>query len=171
MIASPSYTNARSFIIDEFKQLRTRARRASLFANILRRGTGLKSLAYTLSLDLRNKRYLGIQNIAIDSIIGTMGRNTDFDQDFRPLHEHLRDRWVNAYLLHDSDGWAPIVVHKLGDMYYVEDGHHRVSVAKTVGMLFIEAEVWDHSTSPVRPCTCRPMQLTAKKPVCACAAD
>jgi len=145
MIASPSFTGIYSYMADEFNRLRTRARLAQLLSKVLGKRNGLKSLAYSYTLDLRNKQNLGIRNIPIDSIIGTMGRNTDFDGKFRPLKTHLLDRWVNNYLLLESNGWGPILVHKYGDEYFVEDGHHRVSVAKFVGVVYIEAEVWDHS--------------------------
>lgn len=145
MIASPSFTGIYSFAADEFNRIRTRARLNHLFSELIGRKNGLKGLADIHSLDLRNKRNLGIRNIPTAAITGTLGRNTDFDGNFRPLRRHLLQRWVNIYLRLDSEGWAPILVHKLGDEYFVEDGHHRVSVAKTVGMLYIEAEVWDHS--------------------------
>jgi len=44
-----------------------------------------------------------------------------------------------------------IVVHKIGEQYYVEDGHHRVSVARSVGMVFIEAKIWEYSTIQKQP--------------------
>jgi hypothetical protein len=168
MIASPSFTGIYSYVANEFKRLRMRAGGAWLLTKILGRRNGLKSLAYIRSLDLRNKRNLGIQHIQIKSIIGTLGRNTDFDGNFRPLKNHLLDRWVNMYLRLDTDGWAPIIAHKLDDEYYVEDGHHRVSVAKFVGMVYIEAVVWDHSGSQTsqRDCPRRREMSRKRSEVC-----
>lgn len=131
----------------------------------------MKNLVHCSDLNSRNKRNLGIQNIPTDSIIGTLGRNTDFDSNFRPLRVHLLDRWVNTYLRLDSDGWGPIVAHKVGNEYYVEDGHHRVSVAKFVGMMFIEAEVWDHSTAQTPQQSCAGRRRVLKKQTEVCSAS
>ena len=168
MIASPSFTGIYSYVANEFKRLRMRARVSWLLTKVLGRRNGLNSLAYIHSMDLRNKRNLGIQNIQIESIIGTLGRNTDFDENFRPLKNHLLDRWVNMYLRLETDGWGPIVVHKLDDEYYVEDGHHRVSVAKFVGMVYIEAVVWDHSgfQTPQQDCPRRQEMTRKRSEVC-----
>lgn len=171
MIASPSFTHLRGFAADEFNRLRVRARVASLLAKVMGEPDGLKELSSISSTNLQTKRYLGLHNISTGSILGSVGRAADFDGEFRPLGKHLRDRWVNAFLRLESDGWAPIVVHKVGNAYFVEDGHHRVSVAKAVGMLSIEAEVWDHACLAVQPCTCRSPRPAVKGTVRACAAD
>lgn len=171
MIASPSFTNLYGYAADHFNRLRAQARMASLLTKALGRNRALQVLLDRASVDLQNKRYMGIHNIPTDRIVGTLGRNADFDGNFRPLKGHLRDRWVNAFIRLGSDGWAPIVVHKVGETYYVEDGHHRVSVARFEGMMFIEAEVWDHPCRTVQPCICRSMGRMAGTPVGVCAAD
>ena len=51
---------------------------------------------------------------------------------------------MNVYLSLEGRIWDPIVVHKVGEQYYVEDGHHRVSVARSLGRTFIEAKVWEY---------------------------
>jgi hypothetical protein len=98
-----------------------------------------------LSRIVANRKLIGIQNIRVAEIVGTLNRDTDFDVYFRPLKKHTLARWVNAYILHEQDGWSPIVVHKVREEYFVEDGHHRVSVARAMGMEFIDAKVWDYS--------------------------
>lgn len=171
MNASPTYTNNQSFVTDEFNRVRTKARRNSLLAKLFGREDGLKYLSDNALAARQNRVHAGIQNIPTKKIIGTVSRMDDFDQDFRPLKKHLRQRWVNIFLLQDSTGWAPILVHKVGDEYFVEDGHHRVSVARAQGMLFIEAEVWEHASRPVQPPVCQPACWLAVNPVPACAAD
>ena len=168
---SPSYTNLTYFVAHQFNRERMRARKRSFLAKVLGRNRRLRSLFESSLSDLQNKRYAGIQGIPTEKIVGTVNRTDDFDSEFGPRKGHLRERWVNMFILQQSDGWAPIVVHKAGDVYYVEDGHHRVSVARSLGMLSIEAEVWDHSGLAVQPCICPSRRLAAVAPACACAAD
>lgn len=92
-----------------------------------------------------NKRFLGVVDIPIPEIIGTVSRQSDFDYKFRPLHKYLRDRWVNTYL----------TLQKVGESYYVEGGHHRVSVAQALGMAFIQAKVWEYSCRAKEPKKCQ----------------
>jgi len=171
MFPSPSHTNFSSFVAHAFNRERMRARKVSLLAALLGRTKRLKYIS-DLSLSAQhNKRYAGLQNIPTEKIVGTVSRTDDFDSEFRPRKGHLRNRWVGMFILLQSDSWAPILVHKAGDVYYVEDGHHRVSVARSLGMRFIEAEVWDHSSQAIQPCVCPSRRLVAATPVCACAAD
>ncbi len=95
-----------------------------------------------------------MKDIPIDQIIGTMNRHSDFDNQFRPLKSHLRDRWINVYLALENGGWTPIAVHKVGDDYYVEDGHHRVSVARSLGNKFIQAKIWEYPIQTPRKKSC-----------------
>jgi hypothetical protein len=111
--------------------------------------------------------------IPLEQIVGTLNRANDFDDQFRPLKPSLKDRWVNTYLALEKEGWAPILVHKVGDRYFVEDGHHRVSVARHLGMRSLEARIWDYSvpvksSKEYRAVPCPDLPLTR---VCACATD
>lgn len=149
----PSLTNVRSSIADKFYTLQTPARRDSLWARLTGQNTSLVVFPEQAPRKSPNRRFIGVQDIPIEQIIGTLNRNSDFDHKFRPLKSYLRDRWINVYLALENDGWTPIVVHKVGDGYYVEDGHHRVSVARSLGRTFIQAKVWEY-----------PMQATKKNP-------
>ena len=85
---------------------------------------------------------LGLVEVPIDQICGTEGRQGDFDIDFNPLHKESRERWVgvfNAWMRGIALG--PIQLVKVGDIYYVRDGHHRISVARALGLKYIDAEV------------------------------
>src|SRR5215207_3114602 len=115
MIPSASFTNIESYAINEFNALRIRALKDSLIAKIFRKNYNAKTFSGNSSAHLQNKRYAGIQNIKVNQILGTLGRNHDFDKSFRPLKKHLRDRWVNALLRLDTDKWSPILVHKVGE--------------------------------------------------------
>jgi hypothetical protein len=152
----PSFTNIRSHLSHKFSALRTRARRDSLWAKLLGKDTKLVIFPEEAPEKSPNRRFLGIQEIRVDEITGTISRQNDFDHKFRPLNTSLRERWVNVYLTLQSVGWDPILVHKVGENYYVEDGHHRVSVAQVLGMAFIHAKVWEYPYEIKEPKKCQP---------------
>ena len=70
----------------------------------------------------------------------------DFDREFRPLRPELRSRWQRLAQRFPDGDFPPIVVSKLGDAYFVLDGHHRVAVARRIGMETIDAEVTELRT-------------------------
>jgi hypothetical protein len=74
-------------------------------------------------------------------IAGSVDRADEFDRNFRPLSDALRHRWVQVRELQEMVGWEPIDVYQVGDLYFVQDGHHRVSVARQLGLHSIEAHV------------------------------
>ena len=154
----PSFTNARSFTSYTFSRLRMRGLYDSFLAKLTGKNTRLAFFSEKLHRENPNRNYLGVKNIRLNQVIGTLNRESDFDHKFRPLGKHLLPRWVNTFLGLQSDGWAPILVHKVGREYYVEDGHHRVSVAQSLGMVFIEAVVWEYSIDcpKVEVCQHRP---------------
>lgn len=152
----PSFTDVRSFISYQFSALHMRALRASLWAKVRGGNTKLAVFPEEAPEKSPNRRFLGLEEIHVDEIVGSISREHDFDHKFRPLHKYLRERWVNAYLSLQQYGWAPIVVHKVGDHYYVEDGHHRISVARQLGMTFIQAKVWEYPSLMKEPKKCKP---------------
>ncbi|NWG07333.1 MAG: ParB N-terminal domain-containing protein [Chloroflexi bacterium] len=97
-------------------------------------------------------KLIGIQSIRVAEVVGTFKWETDFDHQFRPLQKRALNRWVNAYLRHEQNGWDPILAHKIDGKYFIEDGHHRVSVARFLGMEFIEATVWEYSSEGAEVC-------------------
>jgi len=93
---------------------------------------------------LGTKRYRGVQEIPVEAIVGSVDRTDDFSRSFRPLHAAFSGRWVQVHMLAHTQGWPPIEVHRVGNLYFVEDGHHRVSVARHLKSQTIEAVVWDY---------------------------
>ena len=82
------------------------------------------------------------KEIPIQSIVGSVSRNTDFTRTFLPKLIHDRERWVKVKLANESsEGVPPIEVYQIGNVYFVLDGHHRVSVMKSYGAEFISANV------------------------------
>ena len=152
----PSFTDIRSHLSHEFFSLRTNARRDALWAKLLGRTTNLATFPEEAPEKSPNRKFLGLQEIPVQEIIGTISRQNDFDHQFRPLNKYLRERWVNAYLTLERDGCSPILVHKVGESYYVEDGHHRVSIAQALGMMFIPAKVWEYPCLAKDPRKCQP---------------
>ena len=83
-----------------------------------------------------------VQLIALDQIIGSEGRSHDFDDQFWPLTEHSRDRWLRiAIAMGTGKPLPPVQLIKSDNGYVVRDGHHRLSVARAFGQEVIEAEV------------------------------
>ena len=101
------------------------------------------------ALGRRAQHDLGIQTIALDSIVGTVDRRSDeFDRAFRPRSRRLRERWARvAAVRRRGEDLPPIEVYRVGDLHFVEDGHHRVSVARALGDTTIEARVREIRTA------------------------
>ena len=89
-----------------------------------------------------NEVYKGMQVIPVKLIVGSEGRYNDFDNRFFPKSLHLKSRWEHIDMAHIQDiPLPPISLYELGGVYFVRDGNHRVSVAKSKGIEFIDAEV------------------------------
>jgi hypothetical protein len=88
------------------------------------------------------ERRLGEQLIPLDSIIGTVDRSREFDRDFRPTSPRVRERWQRINLAQrKGEAMPPIDVYRIGELHFVKDGHHRVSVAHALGHKDISAYV------------------------------
>jgi hypothetical protein len=99
---------------------------------------------------VRSRTHAGLQQVPIAKIQGSEGRCEDFDANFRPLRDHSKERWVGVAVARNSDVTLPAVqLVQINDTYFVRDGHHRISVARLLGQLDIEAEVtvW-HGSGP-----------------------
>jgi hypothetical protein len=92
--------------------------------------------------NVRARHYAGIQTVPIDHIRGSEGRSEDFDADFCPLQTHSKERWLRiAIARRAGEEMPPVKLVRIGDVYFVRDGHHRISVARALGQKEIEAEV------------------------------
>jgi len=95
----------------------------------------------------KNEVYRGSQVVQIKMIVGSEGRYHDFNKFFLPKREHMRQRWQKVDEAHIKDIiLPPIQLYEIGGVYFVRDGNHRVSVAKTQGVEFIDAEVTSLAT-------------------------
>lgn len=93
------------------------------------------------------ERRLGLQVITLDSIVGSVDRSREFDRRFRPTSGQVRERWQRLALAQRrGEAIPPVEVYRVGDMHFVLDGHHRVSVAHELGLRTIDAYVTEVMT-------------------------
>jgi hypothetical protein len=137
----------------------SRARRRQVLSRLSRRLRGepgdvnliLPFDEVVAALGQRGERRLGLETITLDSIVGTVDRDREFDRRFRPTSRRVRYRWQRiAEAMRRGDPMPPIDVYRIGDLHFVRDGHHRVSVATQLGLEVIEAYVTEILTE-VRP--------------------
>ena len=117
------------------------------------------------ALGRRGERDLGVQTIPVGAIVGTVDRRPDtFDRSFRPRSPALRQRWERiAAARRRGEPMPPIDVYRVGDMYFVRDGHHRVSVARAFGDTTIEARVREVDTAVGATAQLRFAELSLKR--------
>jgi hypothetical protein len=96
------------------------------------------------ALGFVSERPLGLKVVPLDAIVGTVDRGRDFDRSFRPTSARVRTRWERiAAATRRGESMPPIDVVKVGEIYFVRDGHNRVSVARALGRTDIDAQVTD----------------------------
>ena len=133
----------------------SRARRSRLLADIGRRlrrepddvGLILPFEEVVDALGVVGREDAGLQVVPLDAIVGTVDRAADFDRGFRPTSPRLRSRWERiAAAQRRGESLPPISLYRVGDLFFVRDGHHRVSVAKSLGRDDIDAYVVEIQT-------------------------
>jgi hypothetical protein len=91
--------------------------------------------------------YRGLRTVRLDQIAGSLNRYHQFDRAFLPVEDHTAGRWLKIDRAFYKDiSLPPVVLYQVGQVYFVVDGHHRVSVAREQGQEFIDAEVRECST-------------------------
>jgi len=91
--------------------------------------------------------YRGVKTVRVDQIAGSLNRYHEFDRVFLPASDKLAQRWQRvSSAFYEEISLPPVVLYKVGQVYFVVDGHHRVSVAREQGQLYIEAEVRECAT-------------------------
>lgn len=136
---------------EDFDAARFRAFRRSIRNTLTGRANRLVDLDKVLeAAGAEGRSFGGVQEIPVDQIVGTAAspaKAADFDPGFLPATRRLRDRWTRVYTAMTEGGeLPPIDVYRVGDGYYVIDGHHRVSVARSLGRPMINARVIDVQT-------------------------
>ena len=91
--------------------------------------------------------YRGVQTVRVEQIAGSLNRYHEFDRVFQPASDKLAQRWQSVNrAFYQEISLPPVVLYKVGEVYFVVDGHHRVSVARQQGQIYIEAEVRECAT-------------------------
>jgi hypothetical protein len=132
--------NVRLQTAKAFNLALARGRFGQLCAKILRKQTHLQTLP---SQPVSQRRPTSrVVAVPIRQIKGSLGRSTDFDANFNPLQERSRSRWISiATAIQRNIPLPPIELVQVGEAYYVQDGHHRISVAKAIGQDMIDARI------------------------------
>jgi hypothetical protein len=113
------------------------------------------------SLHLGGPIYRGIQTVPVKQIVGSLNRYSEFDRAFKPVEDRLANRWQNIdYAFYKAISLPPVLLYKVGEVYFVVDGHHRVSVAREQGQEDIEADVRECSTKVNITADLRPEDLS-----------
>lgn len=128
---------------NDYERVRRRALFRDVLARLARRPNRLLSYEEVKqSLELGGPIYRGVRAVPIDQIIGSVDRYRDFDTEFMPAQDRTADRWKSiARAYYAEVSLPPVRLYKVGDAYFVLDGHHRVSVAREQNVEFIDAEV------------------------------
>jgi hypothetical protein len=89
-----------------------------------------------------NRRRLGLRDVEVSKIVGSVGRHDAFDRGFMPTKASVAERWKRVdQAFHRGLDLPAVRLYKIGEAYFVEDGNHRVSVARYQGVETIEADV------------------------------
>lgn len=130
-----------------YQQARTRSLGQELLSLLTGRSPSLWDLdEVRRDCTVRGSHYIGLRRVQLRQIRGSEGRCGDFDADFRPLMPHNEGRWLSVAAARQRGVTLPPVdLVQVGDTYFVQDGHHRVSVARARGEETVEAKVtvWD----------------------------
>lgn len=134
--------------LEKFRRNVNKAQIADLMAKMT--GGKVDLLSYdevAKRIKSRQQIEMGTQMIPLDKIVGSVGRYRDFTRTFLPRAGVNPERWARVDAVMNSlEGFPPIEVYKIGDVYFVRDGNHRVSVARANGLTHIEAYVTEIPT-------------------------
>jgi hypothetical protein len=137
----------------DFEYARRKAFWNDLFAFLARRPNRLLSWDKARhKLGAGGDIYRGVQTVAVDQIVGSVGRYRDFDRTFLPTKDSSAPRWLAiARANYNAVSLPPVQLYKVGEFYFVLDGHHRVSVARERGIQYIDAKVTEVATRVPAP--------------------
>lgn len=150
--------------VHDFQTAQQRAAVQEVLARITGKSTQLLSyeeVAEKLNLHVRTER--GLHDIPLDAIVGSVGRYNDFTRTFLPRRVEDQQRWAGVKAAMEGNlGLPPIEVYKVGEVYFVLDGNHRVSVARREGFKTIQASVIEFQTDVKLTPDVQPDDLIAK---------
>jgi hypothetical protein len=136
----------------------SRARRQAAFEEIVAYFTGksIDLLPYEevrQKFKLRNSSSRGLEEVPLEAIVGSVSRYHDFTRSFLPRQDIHAERWARVEVATlELSGLPPVELYKLGNVYFVVDGNHRISVARQLGATHIQAYVTEFQTKvPLEP--------------------
>lgn len=136
---------------NDFSRMRRRAELARLHSWFTRQpgdvNTVLPFDEVVAALGRLGETFLGLQQVEVDTIVGSVDRTKDFDRCFRPTSSHIRARWQRlAAAQRRGESMPPVRLYRIGSMHFVIDGHHRVSIAIARHLRIIDAYVTEIHT-------------------------
>jgi nucleotide-binding universal stress UspA family protein len=148
-----------------------RARRSASLQHIIAQITGksIDLLPYddiTRRLRASGRTERGLMEVPIEKIVGSVGRYSDYSRSFLPLRDSDQERWAGVMVEITAPGRAglpPVELYKIGEAYFVNDGHHRISVAKRLHSKYISAYVTEIPTSIPLSSEVTPEELILKE--------
>jgi nucleotide-binding universal stress UspA family protein len=138
----------------DFYEARRRAAVEAIMARLTGKSIDLFSYEEVRhKLKARGSVSRGLQDIPLDAIVGSVGRYSDFTRSFLPRRDSDIQRWARVKAqVTDMEGLPPIDVYQIGEVYFVRDGNHRVSVARELEAPTIQAYVTEVRTKvPLSP--------------------
>ena len=144
----------RNIAIRDFQQARAQAALQQITARLTGKSADLLSyheVAEQLKITGRTSR--GLQEVPVEAIVGSVGRYADFTRTFLPRLKSDQERWATVRAAADHVTELPAIdLYKVGDVYFVLDGNHRVSIARRQGLDSIDAHVTEVRTRvPLSP--------------------
>ena len=135
--------------INKFSGARNRAFWAEMLNHLRGKPAELRSFDEVKQrLRLRAESYKGLHEVPLNQIVGSVGRYREFTREFLPKYRSMQERWSRVYAQATGlTGLPPIELYKVGELYFVRDGNHRVSVARQLGSKTIQAHVTELPTS------------------------
>ena len=114
--------------------------------HILVRMTGESNKLYSLSNSLKNEVFLnamdiGLKTVPLQRVVGLENHCNDFDNQFNPLTEQNRLRWLEfSDKVFYGDSLPVVELIQIGQSYYARDGHHQISISRSLGKIYIDAK-------------------------------
>lgn len=126
-----------------FEWLWCKGKIKAMLASVTRESRLIPYLGYELIEQLQIEvEQIGLQPIRVSEIVGTLGR-MNYDKDFNPLQHRDKKRWMSVAIamMSSTTTLAPIDVVQYNGKYYASDGNHRVSVARHLNKLYLDANI------------------------------
>jgi hypothetical protein len=136
-------TDLEARVMADYSRARLRAFFNNVLAYLRGRPNELLSFEQVRShLRIGGPIYRGVKPVLVAQIVGSLDRYRDFDRAFLPTQAHTGERWRSiSRAFYEDVSLPPVLLYKVGDLYFVVDGNHRVSVARDQGQEYIDAEV------------------------------